>query len=81
MSQWSEWKKKNSRRQVVGRVGPSAFLNPDTEYAHEDLAHERYSVCEGCEHFISLTKQCKKCGCFMHLKTKLAHAECPIGKW
>jgi hypothetical protein len=30
---------------------------------------------------IKATNQCKKCGCIMHLKTKLAGAECPVGNW
>jgi len=28
-----------------------------------------------------LSKQCKKCGCFMAIKTKLQAATCPLGKW
>jgi hypothetical protein len=39
------------------------------------------SICNSCEHLIKFTKQCKKCGCLMHLKTKLAKASCPVGKW
>ena len=42
---------------------------------------KRISICEGCEHFIKITKQCSKCGCFMKLKTRLTDASCPIGKW
>jgi len=38
-------------------------------------------VCLSCEHLIQLTKTCKKCGCFMELKTKLQDAVCPLGKW
>jgi len=80
-SPWQEWKKRNAERQSTGRVSPAAFINPDTEYADEATAKERMDMCLECEYLIDLTKQCRKCGCFMNLKTKLAYAECPIGKW
>ena len=41
----------------------------------------RVDICHSCEHFISLTSQCKECGCFMKAKTRLPNAECPVGKW
>lgn len=47
----------------------------------EDVAAERFSICKGCEFFYKPTQVCKKCGCFMNLKTKLEDAKCPIGKW
>jgi hypothetical protein len=62
-------------------VKPWDFLNPNTEYADEATSTERYSICKGCPEFINLSKQCKKCGCFMSAKTKLAAASCPIGRW
>jgi hypothetical protein len=46
-----------------------------------EFASERMAICNGCEFLIKLTKQCKKCGCVMPLKTKLENAVCPIGKW
>jgi hypothetical protein len=60
---------------------PWDFLNPNTEYVDQDLANGRYEICKGCPELIKATKQCKQCGCFMAIKTKLAHASCPIGKW
>ena len=47
----------------------------------QDIIDKRLSMCYDCEHFISATNQCKECGCFMKVKTKLATARCPIGKW
>ncbi len=47
----------------------------------QDIIDKRFSICQGCEHFISATSQCKKCGCFMKVKHKMAVASCPIGKW
>jgi len=49
--------------------------------SEEEVAQERLSICEKCDHYINLTTQCKKCGCVMKLKTKLEQASCPIGKW
>ena len=47
----------------------------------QDIIDKRFSMCQDCEHFIKPTSQCKECGCFMKVKTKLATARCPIGKW
>jgi hypothetical protein len=66
---------------VKREVRPWDFLNPKTEYADEKLSKDRLSICYTCPQLIKTTKQCKKCGCFMHLKTKLAEATCPLGKW
>ena len=46
-----------------------------------EIAKDRMAICEACPELIKATKQCKKCGCLMHLKTKLPNASCPIGKW
>jgi hypothetical protein len=64
-----------------GKPSPLDFLRRSTQYVDDGTKEWRFAVCESCPHFLELTKQCKKCGCFMHLKTKLAEAECPIGKW
>lgn len=63
------------------KSSPFDFLKRSTEFVNVEKKEERYAICQACPHFMELTKQCKKCGCFMHLKTKLAEAECPIGKW
>jgi hypothetical protein len=80
MSPWQEWKKKNAERQASGKVSPLDFVNPDTEYASIDEINARYAVCEQCPKLLA-SKQCKECGCFMPLKTKLLHASCPLSKW
>ena len=68
-------------RESLGETRPWDFIKPDTELASKELASERYSICLSCPLFISTTKQCSKCGCFMSAKTRLAKAECPEGKW
>ncbi len=62
-------------------VSPLDLINPNTEWASNEVAEQRYSICKGCPELIKLTKQCKKCGCFMAAKTKLKLATCPLGKW
>jgi hypothetical protein len=72
---WQKWKEN------LGETRPWDLLNPNTEYASEQIANTRYEICNGCPQLIALTKQCKECGCFMNLKTKLEKAICPLGKW
>ena len=62
-------------------VKPWDLLNPNSQYATPEESANRYSICKSCPEFLGLTKQCKKCGCFMKFKTKLQAAECPIHKW
>lgn len=45
------------------------------------IAADRLTICLGCEHLFHPTNTCKKCGCFVHAKTKLTNATCPVGKW
>jgi hypothetical protein len=75
LSKWSEWKKN------VGDTRPWHLLNPDRLLDNQDIVNKRLELCKACPELIASTSQCKKCGCFMNLKTKLAEAECPIGKW
>ena len=62
-------------------VKPWDLVNPNTEWAEKSLSDKRYNICRGCPELIKFTKQCKKCGCFMAVKTKLQEATCPLGKW
>ena len=47
----------------------------------QGIIDTRMDECLKCEHLIKTTKSCKKCGCFMRVKTKFRTAKCPIGKW
>jgi hypothetical protein len=62
-------------------VKPWDLLNPNSPRSPEELAKYRLEICSGCELFRPKSQTCKKCGCFMKLKTSLEHAKCPIGKW
>jgi len=56
------------------------FLKSKIKVSDEEK-NNRLNICLSCPELIKITKQCKKCGCFMELKTKLENAKCPIGKW
>lgn len=73
-SAWERYKEKNG-------VTPLDLLNPKTKHTTEEVANDRLDICKQCPELIKATYQCKKCGCFMHLKTQLEIAKCPIGKW
>jgi len=60
---------------------PWDLFNRNIGRVATEVAQKRLDICKGCDHFIKVTAQCKKCSCFMTAKTKLPHAECPIGKW
>jgi hypothetical protein len=76
MSKWQEWQEKNN-----DNVKPWDMFNPNIEKLSEEVAQKRLDMCLGCDRLIKITNQCKECGCFMNLKTKLPNAFCPIGKW
>jgi hypothetical protein len=75
LTPWEQYKKN------LGDTRPWDLFNPKTEYVSEEEKNKRLDLCKSCPELIKLTTQCKKCGCFMSLKTKLAVAVCPIGKW
>lgn len=49
--------------------------------AAEELSTSRLAICYECPFFSNQYSQCSKCGCYMSIKTKLAHVKCPVGKW
>lgn len=75
LTPWQKYK------QNLGETRPWDVVNPNTGWVNEYKAKERFSICKGCPELIKLTTQCKKCGCFMKIKTKMELATCPIGKW
>jgi hypothetical protein len=62
-------------------VKPWDLLNPNKSRVEAELKAKRMAICNACPFFMSVTQQCSKCGCVMPLKTKLAEAFCPEGKW
>ena len=62
-------------------TSPLDMLNPKEPRSNKDVVEQRLAICRECEFFRPRVEQCKKCGCFMKLKTKLEHSHCPIHKW
>lgn len=62
-------------------VKPWDLLNPNKPRSSEELAAYRLEICKACPAFRPTSQTCRKCGCFMKLKTTLENAKCPIGKW
>ena len=61
-------------------VKPWDLLKPGNR-SPEELAAYRLEICKTCPFFRPRTQTCRKCGCFMKLKTTLERAKCPVGKW
>ena len=75
LTPWQRWKKN------LGETRPWHLLNVNDPKATDTEAFRRLDICKACPELIPLTHQCKKCGCIMNLKVKLAAASCPLGKW
>jgi hypothetical protein len=75
LTPWQKYK------QNLGETRPWDLVNPTIVKVDDETALKRYSICQACPELVKLTKQCKKCGCFMTAKTKLEKATCPLGKW
>ena len=47
----------------------------------EEDRNIRYRICQECEWLWKPTGTCKKCGCFVAMKTYLPKESCPMKKW
>lgn len=54
------------------------MINP-MKLASSETVSERLSHCNDCEH--NKAGICKRCGCFVNGKSRLAYSSCPIGLW
>ena len=68
-------------RNLPKPVRPWDLLKVNAPKTTDEVASERLSICRACPELIKVTGQCKKCGCIMNLKVKLADAYCPLYKW
>ena len=73
LTPWQQQKK-------IKNAKPWHLLN-NKNYVSLDEQEKRFSICKECPDLIKITKQCKRCGCFMNAKTRLKNASCPIKKW
>lgn len=67
--------KKQENLSIENRIENTSYI------VSSKVQEERMQICKSCEHLFHATNSCKKCGCFMILKTKLKNAQCPINKW
>jgi hypothetical protein len=57
------------------------------ERVSQEEAQRRLEICKGneeyypCDYYFKATGNCKRCGCFVKLKTKFKTQSCPINKW
>ena len=49
--------------------------------ASKNCQKERWSICDGCEHFDQPEEGCKYCGCYLPHKIKDPFGDCPLDKW
>jgi hypothetical protein len=64
-----------------GDVEFTDLFDPNQERSDKNLIEQRLAICNSCEWFNKRLAKCRKCGCFMHLKTTLRRAKCPMDKW
>jgi hypothetical protein len=77
-----EWATEEYQSKISDRPArPWDLLNVNINRVSENVSTYRYEICKSCEFITSLSRQCKKCGCFMKIKTLLPDAFCPINKW
>ena len=47
----------------------------------DDVYQKRISICQDCYRFDRERGICQACGCFMTIKARAAHTECPMSLW
>ena len=57
------------------------LFDPSQPRSDRDLIEYRLEICNKCPFFDKRVARCRKCGCFMKLKTTLHKAKCPMDKW
>jgi hypothetical protein len=69
-----------SKDQSEGDVRPWNLIDGSPR-SPEEVSKSRLEICQTCDFFRHKSQTCRKCGCFMKLKTTLEKAKCPVGKW
>jgi len=64
-----------------GDVEFTDLFDPRQPRSDKELIESRLAICNTCPWFSKNQQRCRKCGCFMALKSTLKQASCPIGKW
>jgi hypothetical protein len=67
------------RMAVTATKAMMKFVGSGLKTSTPDIQQSRITTCRACEHHTGL--RCRVCGCFTNVKTRMAHEQCPIGKW
>jgi hypothetical protein len=57
------------------------LFDPRQPRSEKELIEYRLDICKQCPWLDKRLVKCRKCGCFMKLKSTLRQAKCPIDKW
>jgi tetratricopeptide (TPR) repeat protein len=57
----------------------ASFIGSGLKTTPVETQRKRQQTCAACEHHTGM--RCKICGCFTHVKSRMLHEDCPIGKW
>lgn len=63
------------------KVRPWDLFNKKMGRVDAETYNKRIEICKNCPELLKITFQCKRCGCLMKEKSKLADASCPLNKW
>jgi tetratricopeptide (TPR) repeat protein len=67
------------RMAVSAARSMAKFLGSGLKTTPAPTLQRRLRTCAACSHHTGL--RCRLCGCFTAAKARMAHEECPIGKW
>lgn len=67
------------RMAVTATKAMMKYIGSGLKATPADLQQKRIATCQTCEHHTGI--RCRVCGCFTNIKTRMAHEQCPIGKW
>lgn len=65
---------------AAGRVVKAIAKREPVQVSGEEQAR-RLAICHACEHYDSSQDRCRKCGCRVNWKARLATEHCPINLW
>jgi tetratricopeptide (TPR) repeat protein len=55
------------------------FVGSGLKTVPAETTRARLQRCGACSHYTGM--RCRVCGCFVHLKARLPHEDCPLGLW
>jgi len=67
------------RMAITATKALSRFVGSGFKTVDAQTLQERLRQCAGCSQYTGL--RCLVCGCFINLKIRLPHEECPLGRW